>query len=277
MVTLGNAFCGFASITYVMRAQAAAYPEGYGRNLVMAGWLILLAMVFDALDGKVARLANQTSEFGIQLDSLSDAISFGVAPALIVKTIAKQQQFLERVGWVTGAMFMFCAILRLARFNVETSQDEESHQHFQGLPSPAAGGFIASLAVLTYSLRTEAEYRGLASVLEPTMDGLLFSVPVLAAALALLMISNVRYPHPVSRMLRGQEPFDYLVTVILFALFAVLTRPFSLPILFGGYVLAGVVIALKGMVMSRVEDVSRRHRKEEDAPHTPGPDGGARR
>lgn len=258
LVTLGNGFCGFASISYVVNAQSAATPEAYGRNMVLAGWLIMLAMVFDALDGKVARLANQTSDFGIELDSLCDAVSFGVAPALIVKTIAHQQQFLERVAWITGAMFMLCAVLRLARFNVETDQEEESHMSFQGLPSPAAGGFVASLAVLTYSMRSEAEYKGLAAVMEPFMDGLLFAIPILAAVLGLLMISNIPYPHLATRLLKGQEPFDYLVSVILVALFAILTRPFSLPVFFGGYVIAGVVLRLKNLVMVRVVEPSAR-------------------
>ena len=249
LVTLANAFCGFAAISYVM--QARMDPTLAATYMKWAGWLILLAIVFDALDGKVARLAKQTSEFGVQLDSLSDMISFGVAPAVMVKAIADMQNFLPRVAWVTAALFMMCAALRLARFNVDTDDDAESHNYFRGLPSPAAGGLIASLAALSFALHSDADFKGIAAALAPAMDGLLFSLPFLAAVLALLMISNVRYPHIASRLLRNQEPFDYLIRIILLVLFVLLTRPFSLPILFVVYVGMGVVLGIKELLFRR--------------------------
>ena len=250
LVTLGNAFCGFAAINYVIQARMAGAEQG-AVYMKYAGWLIILAIVFDALDGKVARLAKQTSEFGVQLDSLSDMISFGVAPAVMVKAIADMQNFYPRVAWITGALFMLCAALRLARFNVDTD-DEDSHLYFKGLPSPAAGGFIASLAVLNFSLRSDADFTSVATALEPVMDGLLFSVPFLAAILALLMISSVRYPHIAGRLLRADEPFDHLIRLILIALFVMLTRPFSLPIFFGLYVCMGIVLGVKELLYNRV-------------------------
>ena len=250
LVTLGNAFCGFAAISYVMRAGAS--PSTFEGDMKLAGWLIMLAMVFDALDGRVARMTGMTSRFGVELDSLCDVISFGVAPGIIVKTIAHQQQLYPRVAWVTGAMFMLCAALRLARFNVETSEEESAHRSFTGMPSPAAAGFIASLAVLYYSLRGDAaEFGRVATALAPVMDGLLWSVPFVAVALALFMISNLPYPHLVNRLLRDHGPFEHLIAVILIALFAVLTRPFSLPLFFGIYVASGIVIGLKQTVMRR--------------------------
>jgi len=211
-------------------------------------------MVFDALDGRVARMARMTSRFGMELDSLCDVISFGVAPAVIVKAIADQQGYYTRLAWVTSAVFMLCAALRLARFNAITDEDESSHQAFQGLPSPAAGGFIAALAVLYYSLRSDgSEFGRLANYLEPIMDGLLYGVPFVAVVLALLMISNVPYPHMFNRLLQGYGPFEQLVTVMLIALFAFLTKPFSLPLLFGIYVCSGIVLRLKHSVMKRAE------------------------
>ncbi|HRU05791.1 MAG TPA: CDP-diacylglycerol--serine O-phosphatidyltransferase [Candidatus Brocadiia bacterium] len=251
LVTLGNAFCGFAAISFTMDAHAS--PASFAENMKFAGWLIMLAIIFDALDGKVARLAKQTSKFGVELDSLSDVISFGVAPGLIIKTIAHQLQFYSRVAWVTGSLFMLCAALRLARFNVDTGMDEASHRSFHGLPSPAAGGFVASLAVMSYTLRSDSDYGRVAAALEPIMDGLLCCLPFLGAALALLMISNVPYPHLATRLLRSREPFDHLVTIILILLFAMMTRPFSLPLFFGIYVFAGVVNSLKNLVMSRAK------------------------
>jgi CDP-diacylglycerol--serine O-phosphatidyltransferase len=249
LVTLGNGFCGFAAISFVI--HAGAHPMNFEADMKFAGWLIMLAMVFDALDGRVARMTNSTSRFGIELDSLCDVISFGVAPGVIIKTIAHQQRFYPNVAWVTGALFMLCAALRLARFNVETDQEESSHQGFTGLPSPAAGGFIASLAVLYYSLRAEeAEFGRVATVLAPFMDGLLWSVPFVGVGIALLMISNVPYPHFLNRLMRDYGPFEHLVAIILVILFAVLTRPFSLPLAFGLYAGSGIVLALKRMVMA---------------------------
>lgn len=253
LVTLGNAFFGFVSIGYVLKAHAL-WVQGdltiSARYLSWAGWCILFAMVFDALDGKVARLTHATSDFGTQLDSLCDVISFGVAPAVIIKTLAEQQLFLPRIGWATGILFMCCAALRLARFNVETAPEEEHHRYFSGLPSPAAAGFIATLTILVHELRggEDPDLAGLGKVLEPYMDGLLYAMPFVAVILALLMISRVRYVHVVTTMLRASEPLDYLVKIILIALLAVLTRPFSLPLIVAGYVLSGIVMWIKEQV-----------------------------
>ena len=256
LVTLGNAFCGFAAISFVMRA--GAHAARFEQDMKFAGWLVMLAMVFDALDGRVARMTKMTSRFGIELDSLCDLVSFGVAPAMIIKTIAHQQQLYPRVAWVTSALFMMCAALRLARFNVRTDEDESSHHAFTGLPSPAAGGFVASLAVLYYSLRGDAaEFGRVASAIEPVMDGLLYSVPFVAVALALLMVSNVPYPHLVNTFLREHGAFEHLTIIILISFLAVLTRPFSVPLFFGGYIVSGIVISLKRLVLTHTSRHSR--------------------
>jgi CDP-diacylglycerol--serine O-phosphatidyltransferase len=139
LVTLGNAFCGFTAIDYAMKAGASgADATRFYHWIGWSGVMILLAMVFDALDGKVARLAHATSDLGRELDSLCDVISFGVAPAVIVKTLASYQNYLPRLGWAASVLFVMCAALRLARFNIETDAAEESHWYFKGLPSPAA-------------------------------------------------------------------------------------------------------------------------------------------
>jgi len=252
LVTLGNACCGFIAIGYVVKAQAS--PDRFGFWIGWAGWMVLFAMVFDALDGKVARLSHRTSDFGAQLDSLCDLVSFGVAPALIVKALAVRQHFLPRVAWVTSMLFLVCAALRLARFNVETDDSEESHMFFNGLPAPGAAGFVAAMTVMFYEIReeTEADLAGLAKGLEPFMDSLLYVMPFVAVALALLMISRIRYVHVLNKLLRGQEPFDYLVRLVLIGLFAVLTRPFSLPLVFGVYVLSGPVAWTKDQIYLRL-------------------------
>src|SRR5262249_4385625 len=119
-------------------------------NFAAAGWFILAAMIFDMFDGYVARLSKTASKFGGELDSLCDAISFGVAPAFLLLKMGPGwdrplfHQFLAGVA----ALYMVCAVLRLARFNVENSTDAASHKRFRGLPSPGAAGCLASLAIL---------------------------------------------------------------------------------------------------------------------------------
>jgi CDP-diacylglycerol--serine O-phosphatidyltransferase len=256
LVTLGNAFCGFTAITYILRAQAS--PEMFGQNIRWAGWLILAAMVFDALDGKVARLARATSDFGAELDSLCDIVSFGVAPALIVTVLAAEQQYLPRFGWAAAVFYVMCTALRLARFNVETDESEEAHQYFKGLPSPAAAGFIAAMAISIYKLREEAEapheFAGVARALAPYLDSLLYVIPYVALTLGILMICNVRYIHVMNRMLRGQEPLDYLVKLMLVIVLIVLTQPFSLPLLVGVYIASGLVNWAKEQVVTRLPE-----------------------
>jgi CDP-diacylglycerol--serine O-phosphatidyltransferase len=269
LVTLGNAFCGFLAIGYVVKAQMLWVQNDVARcnNAIRwAGWCILFAMIFDALDGKVARLAHATSDFGVELDSLCDVISFGVAPALLIKVLATQQHFLPRVGWITSILFMMCAALRLARFNIETDESEESHLYFNGLPSPAAAGFVASMTIMVHELRHggEQEFAGIAKALEPIIESVLYVMPFVGVALALLMISRIRYVHVMNRLLRGQEPLDYLVKIILVTLLVVLTRPFSLPVLIGAYILSGIVIWAKEQVFARLppqakgDDLSRK-------------------
>ena len=129
LITTTALFLGFSSI--ILSFQG---------DFKTAAWAILLAGIFDMLDGKVARLTNTTSKFGIEYDSLSDLISFGVAPGLLAFTWAFQP--FGKSGWVAAFLYVVCAALRLARFNVQSETVEK--QKFKGLPSPGAAGMIAA-------------------------------------------------------------------------------------------------------------------------------------
>lgn len=238
LCTLGNAACGFASIIYaanlnpeVVRPEKAAY---------ISGWLILVAMVFDALDGYLARISKTASNFGVQLDSLCDAISFGVAPGFLLVRLGFPFQS-HRVIWdvflIIASLYMFCAILRLARFNVQTTTDVKSHRSFLGLPSPAAGGCIASLAILRYGF-TDLGFAQDA-VINPVIHRV---APVAALVVALLMVSRVPYPHFVSRLLgTRRHSFARLVQLIL-AIFLIFLFPeLTLVLGFWIYALSGPV------------------------------------
>ncbi|MEN6557804.1 MAG: CDP-diacylglycerol--serine O-phosphatidyltransferase, partial [Thermoguttaceae bacterium] len=129
LLTLGNLICGFFAIVVASRIDKPEAIAGIDpldiRNAMTSGCLIFLAMVFDGLDGYVARLARTTTDFGAQLDSLCDVVSFGVAPAfLLVKMCPRFTYFYDQAIWVIAAAFAACAALRLARFNVETSEDD---------------------------------------------------------------------------------------------------------------------------------------------------------
>jgi len=236
LLTTGNIVCGFASLHFATKGmvaeQIAPFEHQALRYFDWSAWLIMLAMVFDALDGKVARMTNTTSEFGAQLDSLADVITFGLAPAFIVK--AMSQAFPPRIGWLISTLFLVCAALRLARFNVETDGDEDSHEYFKGLPTPAAAGMIASLIILHNDI-----------VAKWNADIIRFLLPLVALGLAALMISNVPFAHVMIRVFKSPRPLHYFGKLMFLVVFLGLTKEYSLSILFGLYCVSGVVAAVR--------------------------------
>jgi CDP-diacylglycerol--serine O-phosphatidyltransferase len=237
LFTLGNLVCGFFAIvaaarvdvpitrdppTSVTRAVREFDRRDENHNLMLCGWLVFLAMIFDALDGHVARLTGAPTDFGAQLDSLADLVTFGVAPGFLLVKMCHSFTFLFRDAalqpiWLVAATFAVCAALRLARFNVESDENDD-HMHFSGLPSPAAGGTIASFALLFYTLRLETTTFEYARQVDDAMQMVL---PVLGLLLAILMVSRVPYPHVVNQFLRGHKSFGHVVAVV-FALVVVL-------------------------------------------------------
>lgn len=206
-------------------------------DLMQSGWLIFIAMLFDALDGHVARLSRTSSDFGAELDSLCDVVSFGVAPAFLLVKMVPRFAYLHREAvWIIAATFAACAALRLARFNVETS-DEDDHLHFSGLPSPAAAGAVAGFAIVFYTLvDPELGFPRQAATIYAVLQAVL---PFFALLVALLMVSRIRYPHVVNQMFRGQKSFAHIVK-LLFALVAVMViKGYAVPLVFCGFALSG--------------------------------------
>ena len=157
-------------------------------------------MVFDVLDGHIARMTKQTSQFGKELDSLCDVITFGVAPVFIMFTY--NEFFQRRLLWGIGALYAVAAILRLARFNVHKDEHAPT-KDFQGLPTPMAAGAIASFAIAAPSL-TELTDALLPQASELWVirlsTAMMVIVPLLTGLLAWLMVSHVRYPHLASAL-----------------------------------------------------------------------------
>jgi len=241
LMTLSNGLCGLGATVYVVRAQRGAFAEG----MVTACWLVLAAMVLDALDGSVARMTKGATPFGAELDSLADVISFGLAPSLMVMAVAAHEDFLPRIRWITGSLFLVCAMMRLARHNVESLEHSSPADHFAGLPSPAAGGLVASLVLIHFSVTTEVGVRRIVQVLhlQWAMGSLVKFLPIVAILTAVLMVSRIPYAHLGRRLLREKEPFDYVVRLVLLGLFAFVTWPFSIPLVFSIYVAWGLCAA----------------------------------
>lgn len=266
LITLGNAFCGLLAIAKAIDALAvgASDPLIFYRKLETACLLIFLGMVFDALDGKVARITGGASQFGAQLDSFADAITFGCAPALLAKVLIEHEGPLlgyhgnPRLHFIACAAFALMAVLRLARFNLETTPDEKAHAEFRGLPSPAAAAALVSTLLLYLVLRRpELETDDgtptpmgrlfslvpdlrLASLPDWLLPTILPAIAVLMPCLGFLMVSRVRYPHAVS-MLTKKGSFFTLVYLV-FGAFLLFSAP--IPVLFlaaHAFVWSGVV------------------------------------
>jgi CDP-diacylglycerol---serine O-phosphatidyltransferase len=250
LFTLGNLVCGFFAIVVLARIEKPVGIEAIPapkidtareligmigssdptHNLMLSGALILLAMFFDAVDGQVARLTRRTSDFGAQLDSLCDLVSFGLAPAiLLVKMCPQFTNLHSEAVWTIAALFVCCAALRLARFNVE-ADDNDDHMAFAGLPTPAAAAAIASFAILSYTLRNEVNIALHEKF--PTYDWWMQRLlPLFAVVIAILMVSRIPYPHPLTQLIRGQRSFAHIVAIVFAAVAILIVRGYAVPLL----------------------------------------------
>lgn len=268
MLTLANGACGFGAITFAAKLGptevTGSSPVGAVQASLVAASLIFLAMVFDMLDGSVARLMKQTSELGAQLDSLCDAISFGVAPAFLMLQFVTKE--LDRYGgfdwgehprlmWTIGVLYAMCAILRLARFNVETDDEEEdAHNEFSGLPSPAAAGVVAAFP---FAMPTVVELiappnnQAMHQVAEWIIPTVRTVLPLITAAVAGLMVSRIRYAHVFSQLFSGQRQRRHVIQLV-FALAVVFwVHELAVPLLFCYFAFAGPVKAAWTEVIGR--------------------------
>ena len=262
LLTLANAFCGLLAISKGIDALALSQgaPQVFYVTLETACWLVILGMVFDALDGKVARFTGGTSDFGAQLDSFSDALTFGCAPALLAKVLLEHEGGVHdlpgnpRLHFIAGAAFALMAILRLARFNLETDRSEKAHRHFEGLPSPGAAGAIVASILFYLEMSHPAHIETVDGTPTPIGEALalfpewhvgiptwfLPALPVYLLALGLLMVSRVRYVHLMSFVTRRKSFHSFVGMVFIAFLFFAAPIP-MLFVAFNGFVILGVV------------------------------------
>ena len=215
LLTTVNMFFGFFAIIYSING-----------NFTWAAYAIVVGAVFDQLDGRVARATNSTSRFGAEYDSLSDLISFGLAPGLMLFLWSLEP--FGRLGWLASFFYVACGALRLARFNVQAASLEKAY--FQGLPIPMAAGIVASSVLAFEDLELDA-----------TRSWALLAMTIL---LGFTMVSNFRYRSFKDFDFRHRRPFEYLVFgVFLFAMVAI--RPeTSLFVLFMTYATLGAVFGI---------------------------------
>ena len=228
LLTTGNLFCGFygivAAINHDFRTAAIA---------------ILLACLFDILDGKVARLTGSNSRFGVEYDSLADLVAFGVAPAVLVYLWALEP--FGRLGWVAAFLFVACGALRLARFNVQT--DTVPKKHFVGLPIPGAALMVATTVLFFYRMGGSG----------PTKHFLLLAMTYL---LGFLMVSSI--PFNSFKEFDGFQRMPFRTLFIIVLLFSVIATQPSIMLFTLGlvYVSSGPVGYVVGSLRNRRESVT---------------------
>ena len=236
-MTLCNSLCGFGAILYTLLVYdtATSSEQGIEEILAVSAWMILFAMVFDALDGFAARILNAASMHGLQMDSLADMVTFGVAPATLVAVMAhsmnefKPNQFI--VIWALCAIYLGCAALRLATYNVHAILEKKSSDKFSGLPSPGAAAAICSLVIL-YSSK-QGEIKQIVAIL-----------PIYAACLGFLMVSKVPYMH-FGKWLFSVRRHKKRLLILLLMLVAIAISPaWTAAALINGYVIWGPIAAI---------------------------------
>ncbi len=262
LFTLGNLVAGFAAIHFAARdAQEFQGPWGW-TGLTIAGILIFVGMLFDGVDGSIARLTRSSSTIGAQLDSLCDMLTFGVAPAFMALRLVighfeesaaivaangterwvigpEADTVLGRIVWAIAAVYVCCACMRLARFNVESGLSQvNDHRLFRGLPTPGAAGAVASLVLLHQHFLV---VRAGGEVPHDLVRWTTLVIPAAMALCALAMVSSIPYLHFANNYLRGPKSFAYIVRIVVPLVLAIWWLQEMLALAFLTYALSGPV------------------------------------
>ena len=242
-LTLGNSLCGFAAILYTLQVYEKKFfisnTSDTGKIFAVSACLILFAMVFDAFDGYAARLLNAASLHGIQMDSLADMVTFGVAPATLVAVMAHFMRELPRNQffgvWCLCAIYLGCAALRLAKYNVHAMLEKKSSDKFSGLPSPGAAGAICSI-IIFYALEQPQDGSAMANLIS--------FLPCYAAILGFLMVSTVPYQH-FGKWIFSIPRYKKRMIIAVIVLAALVWKPaWTSLILINGYIIWGPIACI---------------------------------
>jgi CDP-diacylglycerol--serine O-phosphatidyltransferase len=247
LMTAGNLFCGYLAVINCVHARLAemaitseymgASAAAYYRNAV---WFIFGAAAFDSLDGRLARLGGRESLFGAEFDSLADVVSFGLAPTLLMflMILSPSQGFpwFREIGWFVGFVYLLCATMRLARFNVITNPllhpaQKEGTSDFVGLPVPAAAATVAALVLFLLKLSDS----------DRSLDRFALALPFLMLLIAILMMSTIRYPSGKRMDLQTQTRLRRFAGFIALIALIVLYKEIALLGICLGYILYGLI------------------------------------
>lgn len=250
LMTAGNLFCGFAACMRCIEASFIArgasevvttIPPDAIAHYRGAVWYIFGAMAFDALDGRLARMGGKESLFGAEFDSLADVVSFGLAPALMVFFLiippAGGDQTLLSVGGLIGFIYLLCAAIRLARFNVIThpllhrAPGKPGNKDFMGLPVPAAAGTVASLVLFLLNLMVH----------DKSLQWLTWALPPLLLLVAMLMVSRVFYPSGKQIDMRTKTKLTTLVIYVVIGAAVVRFKEYAMFFVCLGYIFFGLI------------------------------------
>jgi CDP-diacylglycerol---serine O-phosphatidyltransferase len=246
LLTAGNLFCGFLALTKIVEADIHA--DHFNTAIRNAIFFIILACVFDLLDGRVARLGGQDSPFGREFDSLADIISFGAAPAFLVHRVVLRDVFSSHpevypeVGWFLASIYLICGAFRLARFNCLAAQPGTGGggKDFLGFPIPAAAGTVASITLFLLWLD---DHRWLDERFAKTPWR--YILPFIMVFLSFMMVSQVKYPSFKSLDWRARRTFPKMIVIILIVGFLLIAGhmvlPVVLPVIFTAYLIYGFI------------------------------------
>jgi len=233
LLTAGNLFCGFVALTKIVEADIST---GNFAQIKVALAFILLACIFDLLDGRVARMGGVDSPFGREFDSLADLISFGAAPAFLVHRIVLKDVFIKHAewGWFIASIYLICGAFRLARYNCLTAlANDRNSKEFLGFPIPSAAGLVASLTLFMIWW-DEKEF---------AVGKWRYLLPVLMLFLSLMMVSKVKYPNFKTLDLRARRTSTKTLVAILFVGGALILQEkllyWVLPTFFTAYLIYG--------------------------------------
>lgn len=245
LMTAANLFCGFVAVIkciqahYLMRASPAITPEA-AVLFKEAVWLIFGAMAFDMLDGRLARMGGRESLFGAEFDSLADVVSFGLAPALmmffLILSPSQGYPVFQSIGWFLGFIYLLCAAIRLARFNVITNpllhrDRHDSNKDFIGLPVPAAAGTVAALVLFLLQLASK----------DRSLQLWALGLPPLLVLIAVLMVSTIRYPSGKQIDLQTKTKLTSFLLFLCGAAAVVVFKEIAMLIVTLGYIFYGLI------------------------------------
>jgi len=239
LFTCGNMSLGFLSVV-----------SSIDGHFITAAWFLIGALACDIVDGRIARMTKSTSIFGMELDSLSDLVSFGIAPAVMMYMLVLNT--MGKIGIAIAVLYVLCCALRLARFNV-LSQSSELEKHFVGLPTPASAGVIISF-VLCYQLLAPEEYTlnfNTIPILMELMPEFFEAMPIVIVVLSFLMVSNIPYMSFKKLKLTKIRTIELFAVIIVLIILVVIFPQNTIFIIFSMYAASGILFYVPRIIIKR--------------------------